>query len=145
MKIFNESEDMLTFYYNMLSPFKMIQQNYTILIISYEGDINIDGNISGSGIGLFGNNIVVNKSSNIDAQGGCLQDQGPGRGLSFYYGSVNCAGSGGSSAGYGGVGISVDGVDSECKKLVDSGRQVMNIMPHNNRDFKYSGGSGGGR
>jgi hypothetical protein len=31
------------------------------------GDINIDGNISGSSIGLFSNNVVVNKNSNINA------------------------------------------------------------------------------
>ena len=57
-----------------------------------------------------------------------MQNQGPGRGVSFYYSGHVCAGSGGSSAGYGGIGITNhDEHNKECLVLVESAMYLWKL------------------
>ena len=76
-----------------------------------------------------------------------MQNQGPGRGVSFYYSEHVCTGSGGSSAGHGGIGIGITNNDEnnkECMKLVESAMYLWKLQPYNGYT-QMSVGSGGGQ
>ena len=63
-----------------------------------------------------------------------------GRGISFFFTSSICGGSGGSSAGYGGYGISVG--QDECRKLAWAIKFKDRLHPYNGFG-SWSVGSGG--
>jgi len=85
----------------------------------------------------------------ITAPQGCLQSEGPGRGVSFFYTGAKCAGSGGSSAGEGGTGLGVPQVtddmssDEACYLLAEAVKFKSFLHPYNGLGSAGAGSGGG--
>lgn len=82
-----------------------MQNNFTYIILNNSTiSITFESKINGSNIGIYGNQIIIEKYSLISAQGmGCSLNKGLGCGfkdetLSIYLG---CTGTGGSHGGLG--------------------------------------------
>lgn len=130
---------------SMLQMYSTLMSNYTVVVVVVRGDFTLhaDSQISGSRIGLYSRYMYINGT--VNASLGCPQNEGPSRGVSFEYTSRVCAGSGGSSGGYGGVGVNTEGkaLDYECKSLMESVMFLWDLKPHNNYNMLYAGSGGG--